>query len=164
MDSVLSKLVLEFGFLPGEHVADFGSGSGHLTLPLSRVLGPDGRLYAIDLHKEGLNRLQNMAEDQGLSNLHVICGDIENHQGTGLQDGVVGGVVFSNIVFELSDLVAAILEAKRILMMNGKLVLVEETEKIPKLEIRKNFEKNGLELDRRVESDKGRTILIFRKR
>lgn len=164
MHSALDKIVLEFGFLPGDHVADFGSGSGHLTLALSKALGHEGRIYAVDLHKEGLSRLQNMAEDQGLGNMHVIYGDVEKERGTDLEDEVVHGVVFANLIFQLEDKDAAIKEAKRILTPNGRLVLVEQTEKIPKVEIRKNFEKNGLALDRRVESDQARTILIFRKR
>jgi ubiquinone/menaquinone biosynthesis C-methylase UbiE len=164
MNSSLDKIVLEFGFMPGDHVADFGSGSGHLSLAMAKTLGSTGRLYAIDLHKEGLNRLQNMAEEEGLRNVYVVYGDVEKERGTELKDEVVHGVIFSNIIFQLEDRVAGILEAKRILAPNGRLILLEETKKIGDIEIRKHFEKNGLSLERRMESDQNRTILIFRKR
>src|SRR5680860_874980 len=97
------KNVLEFGFFPGQIVADFGSGSGHYSLALSKAVGPSGQVYAIDLRVDALAMLQSLAEKEGRSNVEVLVGDIDNQNGTGLKDNTVNGVVFSNILFQLKN-------------------------------------------------------------
>lgn len=119
------KNVEEFGFLPGQSVADLGSGAGHYAFRLSDVLGPTGAVYAIDVKKDSLVSIKNQAVKEGRTNLEVIWGDIEKLGGTKLRDSVVDGAVFSNILFQLKDKNTAIKEAKRILKPKGRLAVVE---------------------------------------
>ena len=117
--------VLAFGFMPGQAVADFGSGAGHYALALSKALGEDGRVYAVDIQEDMLSRLGSEARTQGRENIRVIIGDIEKPKGTMLKDGCVDGVVFSNILFQLADKVGSIKEAFRILKPGGRACVVE---------------------------------------
>ncbi len=51
---------------PGQIAADIGCGMGYFTLPLARMLGPQGRVYAVDLQAQMLAGLQRRATKAGL--------------------------------------------------------------------------------------------------
>lgn len=119
------KNVLEFGFIPGNKVADLGSGAGHYAVALSKSLGQTGRVYAVDIDAEMLTRLKREAIKEGIHNIEVIIGNIEKKNGTKLRDGVADGAVFSNILFQLGDKQTAVAEAKRIIRPGGKVCVVE---------------------------------------
>jgi ubiquinone/menaquinone biosynthesis C-methylase UbiE len=159
----LESSILELGFLPGDYVADFGSGSGHLSLALARLLGEKGRVYAVDIHADGLVRLENMAKENSLENIYILCGDVEKPNGTLLKRESVRGVLLSNILFLLEDKLAAIEEAKRILIPEGRLVLIENSERVVDVEFRKNFERNNLVLERQFKFMPNSSAFIFRK-
>ncbi len=117
--------VHEFGFLAGQAVADFGSGAGHYTFALSRVLGPNGRVFAVDIQEEMLTHLSIELKKNNIENVRVVLGDVEKIEGTHLKDDYVDGVVFSNILFQLRDKESAVNEAFRILKSGGRVCIVE---------------------------------------
>jgi ubiquinone/menaquinone biosynthesis C-methylase UbiE len=47
---------------PGMHVADLGCGLGHFTLGLAHLVGPSGRVQAVDLQPESLARVRRRLE------------------------------------------------------------------------------------------------------
>ncbi len=59
---------------PGETVADVGSGSGYHTIRLSRVVGPDGLVIAVDVVPEYLNALRETVRQRGLANVEFVQG------------------------------------------------------------------------------------------
>jgi predicted methyltransferase len=51
VDQVLANLSLK----PGMVVADIGAGSGLLSRPLAKAVGPDGKVYAVDIQQDLLD-------------------------------------------------------------------------------------------------------------
>lgn len=51
-------ILLEMGIQSGSRVIETGSGSGSLTVLLSRIVGPEGRVYSFDRKEENLERTQ----------------------------------------------------------------------------------------------------------
>lgn len=160
-----AKNVSEFGFIPGQKVADFGSGSGHYAHALSKLLGPTGRVYAIDLDKEMLVKLKNDAFKEGRENIEIIWSDIEQVSGSKLKEALVDGVVFSNLLSLLKDTVGAVNEAKRILKANGKVGLVEWRDKGPikEAEAKNLFLGTGFTFERAFDAGESHYGLIFKK-
>lgn len=62
-DAVLEKL----GVVPGMRVLDLCCGDGHFTEALARRVGPDGQVFALDLHPTLLSKAQQRLEKAGLS-------------------------------------------------------------------------------------------------
>lgn len=109
----------------GMMVADFGAGSGAYSLALSRAVGPDGRIYAVDIQKDLLDRLKSEAERQGFDNIEVLWGDLERAGGSKLKDGLVDVVLLSNIFFQTDSKYQLALEAKRVLKPDGEIVVMD---------------------------------------
>jgi len=157
------KNVLEFGLIPGQTVVDLGSGAGHYSLALSKLVGADGHVYCVDIKKNTLVKLKNQAVAEGFDNLEVVWGDVEKLNGTKLKDGLADGVVLSNTLSLLENRPTAILEAKRITKSGGKIYVIEWLEHIGQEELKEMFIKAGLDFERTFDTGDYHYGMIFKK-
>jgi SAM-dependent methyltransferase len=72
------KIIPLLGVQHGMTVLDMGSSVGFWTKPIAHIVGPQGKVVAIDNHAEIIKRLHNDAQELNLSNIHALTGDI-NH-------------------------------------------------------------------------------------
>lgn len=56
----------------GQTVADIGCGNGFYTLQLAKLVGPQGRVYAVDIQPEMLELLNERAAQAGIKNIELI--------------------------------------------------------------------------------------------
>jgi ubiquinone/menaquinone biosynthesis C-methylase UbiE len=168
------KIVEQCGIQAGMDIADFGSGSGHYSLAASKALMATGRVYAIDVQKDLLTKLKNIATREGLYNLEVVWGDVEKPNGTKLRDASIDLIFLSNILYRLEDKNGAIREIKRILKPAGRVLVVDwsdsfggigpkQNEIIKKDTVVTMFEKEGFHLDREVSSGAHHYGIILKK-
>ncbi len=66
------------GVAPGMVVGEAGAGDGYFTLPMARRVGPSGAVYANDISRRALDRLQSEARRQQLDNVHIVEGDVDD--------------------------------------------------------------------------------------
>jgi ubiquinone/menaquinone biosynthesis C-methylase UbiE len=66
------EVVAKLGLKPGEAVADLGAGSGYFTLRFARAVGPQGRVYAVDVLPEMLDYIRQRAQDEGIKNIQLV--------------------------------------------------------------------------------------------
>ena len=59
----------DIGIKKGHIVLDFGCRVGHYTIPAAKVVGKQGRVYAMDKDIESLNELMRTAKTEGLKNI-----------------------------------------------------------------------------------------------
>ncbi len=119
----LSKL----GISHGMKVVDLGAGSGFYTLEAARLVGPGGRIYAIDVQKEILERIRTTGASQNLRNIEVIWANAEKIGGTKLREGIADRVIASNVLFQIEKPEEFALEIKRLLKPNGKILVIDWT-------------------------------------
>ena len=119
------QVVSLFGLKPGDHVADFGAGHGYFTIPLARVVGNEGRVYAIDVQEHALDVIRAKAQLSHLLNIEYIWADLELAGGSRINDASCEGVVIANILFQAEKKEALFVEAYRILVSGGRLAVVE---------------------------------------
>jgi tRNA G46 methylase TrmB len=55
----------------GQVVADLGCGSGYYTLPMAEIVGPEGKVVAVDLSRTSIRTLEKKAEKRGYGNIEV---------------------------------------------------------------------------------------------
>src|ERR1043165_7666940 len=65
-------LIRQLGIRKGSHVADIGSHEGYMTFKLSETVGPDGKVYAVDVEQHKLDRLREIAQARGVANVTTI--------------------------------------------------------------------------------------------
>ena len=107
----------------GVHVADVGAGTGYFAIPLAKAVGPDGKVYAIDLQPEMLNLLrEKINRPGGPRNIELVQGAASR---TTLATKSADLVLIANVWHELDDHEAALREAARILVPGGTLALLD---------------------------------------
>lgn len=112
----------------GATVADLGAGTGAFSFVLAQKVGPTGKVYACDVQKDLLTRLQNDAQDRHVTNIQTVLSNIETHQGTKLRDESIDWVVVANVLFQIEDRPGFIKEIKRILKSTGSVLIVDWSE------------------------------------
>jgi ubiquinone/menaquinone biosynthesis C-methylase UbiE len=70
-----AEVVAALSLKPGEVIADVGSGSGYFTLRVAAQVGPQGRVYGVDIDPEMVRHLSRRVRDAGLRNVHAILAD-----------------------------------------------------------------------------------------
>ncbi len=66
------KLLIEVGIKKDQTVLDFGCRIGNYTIPVARIVGHNGYVYALDKDKKSLNELMQRSKSQGLKNIKKI--------------------------------------------------------------------------------------------
>jgi len=68
------RVLREAEIRPGMFVLDFGCGPGGFSLAAARMVAPEGRVYALDMHPLAVRSVRSAAQRQGLSNIQAIQG------------------------------------------------------------------------------------------
>src|SRR5262245_22961828 len=106
----------------GEVVLDLGCGAGIDSLLAARAVGPGGRVIALDMTREMVDRARRNAAEAGLRNVDVRQGLIEEIP---LPPGSVD-VVVSNGVVNLSTRKSRVFaEARRVLRLGGRICIAD---------------------------------------
>lgn len=66
------------GIQPGDTVADVGCGPGYATLDLAQLVGPKGKVIAIDRSRRFLDYLAAQAQARGLTNIECLERNLES--------------------------------------------------------------------------------------
>jgi ubiquinone/menaquinone biosynthesis C-methylase UbiE len=69
LESRALEMLQQIGIKRGQTVLDFGCGSGIYTIPAAKIIGEQGRVYALDKDKEALDELTRRAKSAGLKNI-----------------------------------------------------------------------------------------------
>lgn len=150
-----------FAIPEGARVADFGAGSGAYALALARRVGPQGRVYAVDVQPGLLERLAKEARHLGLGNLRVTRGDLEKAGGSQLADRSVEVVLLANIIFQSTARYTMALEAKRVLIPGGRIIVLER--QVEAAETKAVLAEAGLQLESEFDPPGDHYGLIFKK-
>ena len=120
--------IAQLGLRDGMVVADFGAGSGAYSKASSSKVGYTGKVYAIEVQKDLVKKLESDLRTWGISNVNCIWGDIEKKHGTKLADNSIDVVIASNILFQAEDKSGLVNEIKRVLKKNGRVLLIDWSE------------------------------------
>ncbi len=106
----------------GSRVADVGAGSGYFTRHLAGQVGTTGRVFAVDISERALSQLRRLVEDEGLENVEVVRGDVDDPR---LPDGALDAVLVVNAYHEMTEYEAMLSGMFRALKPGGRLVMLE---------------------------------------
>ena len=68
-------VVQQLGLKPGQRIADIGAGTGFYSLLFAEQVGPNGRVYAVDIVDDFIDTIERHARQNGYNNLKGIVND-----------------------------------------------------------------------------------------
>ena len=119
------KLVESFGIVSGMKIAHFGCGHGFFTLPMAKITGGNGVVYAIDILESAIESVKSKSKQEGIFNLEFIRGDLEVANGSGLPDSSTDLVLMANVLYQTPGKSEILKEASRVLVKEGVLVIID---------------------------------------
>lgn len=109
------------GLRTGMIVADLGCGTGFFALPASRIVGPNGMVYAVDFTPGILEVLKTKIQQSHITNVKVIESDILS---TTIDAELVDLALLANVFHDV-DKEAVLRECWRILKHSGELLVID---------------------------------------
>jgi ubiquinone/menaquinone biosynthesis C-methylase UbiE len=171
LDREGEEVLRKIGVRNGQTVLDFGCGRGNYAIPAARIVGKEGRVYALDKNQKALDELMQRAENEELRNVTRIdtSGEVEIR----LKDRSINVVLLYDIFwyFPLTDerLPKLLSEVYRVIADDGLLSVYPKH--INSEQLRDKIERSGFKLegkhfgrlihDNNIESGH---VLNFRKR
>jgi len=117
-DQIIEAIALKHG----QSIADIGSGGGYFSLRFAKMVGKEGRVYAVDIKPEFLEYVKNSAREEGLDNVipMLVSGDKLDLPEKGLDL-----IFMRNVTHHIPNRVEYFKSLKRFLKPNGRIVIIE---------------------------------------
>lgn len=116
------KLLEHFGIKAGDRLADIGCGIGYFTLPAARIVGKQGKVYALDIEQEMLAEIEKKLLSDSLTNVELVQVKL-NH--LVLSNSTASCALAAFILHEVNPLEVFLAELRRILQPAGRLYIIE---------------------------------------
>jgi ubiquinone/menaquinone biosynthesis C-methylase UbiE len=167
-----SKMLAALKLKPGDVVADIGAGSGYHTFRMARLVGPKGKVLAVDIQPEMLALIRKRMKAERVTNVEPVRGTITDPK---LPAAGIDLILMVDVYHEFShpyEMTEAMVKA---LKPGGKLVFVEFRREDPNVPIKnvhrmtrkqvlKEMEPHPLRLARTVDSLPWQHVIVFEKK
>lgn len=110
-----SKVLAEVGIRPGFTVLDYGCGPGSYVLPVWKLIGESGKLYALDMHLLAVATVRRLVARKELANVETI----HSVGRTRLPDNSVDVVLLYDTFHAVRDRHGVLSELHRVLKPEG---------------------------------------------
>ena len=118
----LSLLIKSLKLKPGMVVADIGAGCGVISMMMAREISPEGKVLAVDIQQEMLDRLKKNCERAGIENIVPIK---SHEKSPKLKSGTVDLIVMVDVYHEFSFPYEMTAELAKSLKPGGRIAWVE---------------------------------------
>jgi ubiquinone/menaquinone biosynthesis C-methylase UbiE len=166
-----SLLLTNLGLKRGMTVCDMGCGNGYYALKLAQMVGPEGRVLAVDIQPQMLTMLKESAERAGLENIELILGQLHDPK---LPAGEIDLVLMVDVYHEFSHPEHMLAAIRKALAPDGVVALTEyraedpnvpirPLHKMSKRQIMREFTPNGFKLVREFDRLPWQHMMFFQR-
>ncbi len=125
VDFLIDKIVVN----NNDKIADLGCGSfGYFVFPLAKRIGKHGKVYAVDIIKNNLESIKNMARTDNLTQIETIWSNLEVYNGTKIQSESLDAILLVGLLHQSDKHLDILKESVRMLKTGGRLLIVEWNE------------------------------------
>ncbi len=130
-----AELWRRVGLKEGDIVVDVGAGSGFFAFPAATVVGPKGRVYAVDVSEELVKLVREKTDTGKIHNVEPV---LSTPKHIPIEDAIADVVILANVFHGIPP--KSVQEAVRLLRPGGRLIDVdwkkEETPEGPPIQHR----------------------------
>ncbi|BCZ44402.1 methyltransferase type 11 [Clostridium gelidum] len=116
------ETLINLGLHEGDVMADIGCGIGYFTIPASKIVGDNGKIFAMDILPELLQDVKIKIKGNNISNVEIILTEENDLK---LEDDKVTFAFISTVLHEADKKENFLNEIKRIISPKGKIAIVE---------------------------------------
>ncbi len=167
-----SLLLEELRLEPGMDVADVGAGTGYFARRMAPLVGPRGKVYAVDVQPEMVAMLREAAAQPGLDNIVPVQASVDDPK---LAPGSIDLALMVDVYHELQFPHEVLTRMVQALKPGGRLVFVEyraEDDSVPikplhkmsEAQVRREAALHALEWERTADVLPWQHVVVFRKR
>ncbi len=120
-------LLHELDLRPGMIYADLGIGtSAHFVFSAARIVGDDGKVYAVDILQQVLEMVKGRAKADGYFNVETVWSDLEIYGAAKvIKNDSLDRVSLINTLYQTKEDAHVINEANRMLKLGGKILIID---------------------------------------
>lgn len=120
------EIISKCQIIEGMQVADLGCGNlGYFVIPIARLVGKDGKVYAVDIQKSALEGVKSRAKLETLTNIETVWTNLEKVGATNIPEASLDLALLINVLFQNKSHKEIMQEAVRLIKPGGKLVVVD---------------------------------------
>lgn len=134
----------------GSTVADVGAGSGYVTVRMASRVGPEGKVFAVDIQPEMLDLLRERLLRERLANVTLVLGAIDDPK---LPTSTIDLILMVDVYHEFSEPQKMLRRMREALKPDGRLVLLEYRKEDPTVPIRFEHKMTVAEAKLEVEAE-----------
>jgi len=118
IDDVIARLQLT----PGNVVADLGAGSGPFEVPFAKAVGPNGKVYAVDIDRNFFPHIEAKAKAANVSNVVTVLGGASDPQ---LPTSNVDVAFLHDVLHHIDNRAAYLKALSKYLKPTSRIVVIE---------------------------------------
>jgi ubiquinone/menaquinone biosynthesis C-methylase UbiE len=164
-----SKVIEQLAIKPGWTICDMGCGNGFYTIPMAKLTGAEGKVFAVDIQPEMLDMLGRVANDEDVENIEPILGKEFDPQ---LPAESVDLLLMVDVYHEFAYPEPMLQAIRAALKPDGVVALAEYREEDPEVPIRplhkmskkqimKEYQANGFRLVREYDELPWQHLMFF---
>jgi ubiquinone/menaquinone biosynthesis C-methylase UbiE len=109
-----------------QSTAELGCGNfGFFVFPLARLVGRQGKVYAVDILQSTLQEIKKTAIKENLPQIMTVWSNLELFKATKIETNSLDSALLVNVIHQSDKKIEIIREAIRLLKRGGKLLIVE---------------------------------------
>jgi ubiquinone/menaquinone biosynthesis C-methylase UbiE len=122
INNILSKI----GIDERQQVAELGCGNfGFFVFPLARLVGRQGKVYAVDILKPTLEEIKKETKKNNLPQVATVWSNLEIFKATDIETNSLDRALLVNVLHQSEKKIEILREAIRLLKRGGKLTIIE---------------------------------------
>lgn len=167
-----TKAVAQLGLQAGMTVCDLGAGTGYYAVRMARLVGPAGKVYAVDIQPRMLELLGKRLTSAGITNVETaLSGEADTNLPAASQDLIL----LVDVYHEFSKPQEMLRSIRKALKDDGRLVLLEFRKEDPGVpirlehkmslaEVKMELEPEGFRIDKVLDTLPWQHMIFLRKK
>ncbi len=115
---VVEALELE----PGVDIADIGAGTGYFSVPFAERVGPQGKVFAVDVQQDLIDYLTARAKAENIENMQAVLGKFDDPL---LAESSVDLIFICDVVHHIDNRQAYFAKLAKALREGGRIAIID---------------------------------------